>query len=149
MNIDIFTDGGCRGNGSEHNIGAYSYILTFGDKVKTFAKVIENTTNNQMELMSVIEALKALKPAAREHDVTVFSDSQYVVRGINEWYKAWEAKNFYKVKNPELWKELITIKKTFPSIKFVWVKGHCKVAGNLDADKLCNDAMDGKIIPEE
>ena len=84
MNIDIFADGGCRGNGSEHNIGAYSYIITFGDKVKKFAKVVKDTTNNQMELMSVIEALKALKPAAREHDITVFSDSQYVVRGINE-----------------------------------------------------------------
>lgn len=149
MNIDIFADGGCRGNGSEHNVGAYSYILMFGDKIRKFAKVVKDTTNNQMELMSVIEALKALKPAAREHDVTVFSDSQYVVRGINEWYRGWELKNFHQVKNSELWKELIAIKKTFPSINFVWVRGHDKVAGNLDADKLCNDAMDGKITPEE
>ena len=144
-NIEIYIDGACRGNGKEDSIGAYAYKLVCEDKVKTFAQAEHGVTNNKMELMSAISALSALNPVASNYDITVYSDSQYVVNGITTWYKGWEMKNYYQVKNPELWKELVELKKKFPKIQFVWVKGHDKNPGNLEVDKLCNDTMDGKI----
>lgn len=143
--IDIYADGACRGNGAENNVGAYAYMLVCGDRVKKDVQLEHNTTNNRMELMSVISALKALNPSAKDYSITVYSDSQYVVNGATTWYKGWEFKNYAGVKNPELWKELISLKNLFPYINFVWVKGHDNIPGNLEVDKLCNDKMDGKI----
>ena len=143
--VEIYIDGACRGNGSADSVGAYAYKMYWNDKVKQDVVVEHGTTNNRMELLSAISALKALKESATQFQINVYSDSQYVVKGITEWYKGWELKNYYQVKNPELWKELVALKNKFPSINFIWVKGHDKNAGNLEVDKLCNDAMDGKI----
>lgn len=143
--VEIYIDGACRGNGSVDSVGAYAYKMYWNDKVKQDVVVEHGTTNNRMELLSAISALKALKESATQFQINVYSDSQYVVKGITEWYKGWELKNYYQVKNPELWKELVALKNKFPSINFIWVKGHDKNAGNLEVDKLCNDAMGGKI----
>lgn len=143
--IEIYIDGACRGNGSENNIGAYAYKMRWKDIEKHDVVVEHRTTNNRMELLSAISALKALNPSAKMYKINVYSDSQYVVNGITNWYKGWELKNYYQVKNAELWKELVALKNQFPDINFIWVKGHDKVAGNVEVDKLCNDAMDGKL----
>lgn len=143
--VEIYIDGACRGNGSADNVGAYAYKMYWNDKTKQDVVVEHGTTNNRMELLSAISALKALKESATRFQINVYSDSQYVVKGITEWYKGWELKNYYQVKNPELWKELVALKNKFPNINFIWVKGHDKNVGNLEVDKLCNDAMDGKI----
>ena len=105
--VEIYIDGACRGNGSADSVGAYAYKMYWNDKVKQGVVVEHGTTNNRMELLSAISALKALKESAAQFQVNVYSDSQYVVKGITEWYKGWELKNYYQVKNPELWKELV------------------------------------------
>ena len=140
--VTIYTDGACSGNPGK---GGWGAILMCGNLRKEISGAEKETTNNRMELLSAISALKALKESAEQFQINVYSDSQYVVKGITEWYRGWELKNYYQVKNPELWKELVALKNKFPNINFIWVKGHDKNAGNLEVDKLCNDAMDGKI----
>lgn len=139
--IIIYADGACRGNGQVNNVGAWAYKIIFGDKVKTEAKAIRNTTNNIMELNAVINALRALKPAAYNHSVEIYSDSQYVVMGINSWINGWIARNWNNVKNIELWQELLQLKNQFPSISFNWVRGHNNNLGNEEVDKMCNEVM--------
>lgn len=143
--VIIYIDGACRNNGKEGNVGAYAYKLSCGDRVKTDAVVEHNTTNNRMELMSAISALEALTSAAKMYKINVYSDSQYVVRGINEWSRGWKLKNYYGVKNDDLWRRLMGLVESFPYINFQWVQGHDKVAGNIEVDTLCNLAMDGKL----
>lgn len=92
-----------------------------------------------MELMAVIEALKSIKN--KEIPVIVYSDSQYVVESINKNYiQQWEMRGFKKVKNPDLWKELIDLIKTFKDIKFEWVKGHSSNPFNTECDKMAVNA---------
>ncbi len=90
------------------------------------------TTNNRMELMAVIEGLKALKEPC---EVTIYSDSSYVVKAINEWLPAWIARDFKKVKNPDLWKEYLKVAKPH-KIKAVWVRGHNGHPENERCDEL-------------
>lgn len=141
--IQIYTDGACRGNQSGvPNIGAWAYILLWGDKKKSNAWAVPNTTNNRMELQAAIEALGALKPAAKLMSITLHSDSQYLVRGYTEWLPGWKAKNFAGVKNPNLWRQLDLLGRQFPGLKFQYVPGHSDIDWNNEADYLCNAAMD-------
>lgn len=140
--IRIYCDGACRGNQKTENIGAWAYRLEQWDRAKEDAQAFKNTTNNKMELVAAIEALTALKEPAKSYPIRVFSDSQYVVLGVNEWHKGWEAKNYSGVKNSELWKQLMNLIYTFPKIEFIWVKGHAGSFGNERVDLLCNQAMD-------
>jgi len=91
-----------------------------------------NTTNNRMELKAVIEALKALKSPC---EITVYSDSTYVVKGINEWLENWIKKDFKKVKNEDLWKEFVALSEGH-KIKCIWVKGHNGHEENERCDKI-------------
>ena len=145
--IEIYCDGACRNNQGSSNIGAYAYLLNLTDQdyKKAYVDVVRNTTNNRMELLAAISALEALKPSANKFEIKVFTDSQYVVRGVNEWSYNWIAKNFQGIKNAELWKRLIELKNKFSNIKFIWVKGHEDNVGNLYVDTLCNDAMDKEL----
>lgn len=144
--VCIYTDGACRGNQSgKPNIGAWAYILIWGDRKKADAQAVTNTTNNQMEVQAAVEALKALKPAARSMPITLFSDSQYLVKGYNKWLPGWRGKDFRGVKNPEFWRELSSLGAKFPQLHFVYVPGHSKVEYNEDADYLCNAAMNHYI----
>lgn len=142
----IYTDGACRGNqNTEKNLGAYAYYLIFQDKKKSFATAIPNTTNNKMELMAVIEALKALKPFAYNLPIVLYSDSQYVVSGFNDWVQGWIAKNWKGVKNIDLWQSLLEQASKFSCLTIEKVSGHADCEGNNRVDLLCNAAMDSYI----
>lgn len=144
--IIIYTDGACRGNQNDNNIGAWAYRLEFGEHIKEYSNVARNTTNNIMELTAVIQALRAIKPGARElYTIKVYSDSQYVVSGVNEWSKKWIKTGFKNVKNTELWKILLMLIKQFPNLTLCKVSGHSGHEGNERVDFLCNEAMD-KIL---
>ena len=139
--IVIYTDGGCRGN---PGIGGWGVWLCYKDHDKKLKGAELNTTNNKMELTASIRALQALK----SNDITVdlYTDSKYVIQGINEWIEGWKAKgwktaNKKPVKNIDLWKELDALNQKF-SVTWYWVKGHSDDPGNDMADLLANQAMD-------
>lgn len=103
--VDIWTDGACKGN---PGLGGWGALLRHGGREKAICGGEANTTNNRMELMAVIEALKALK---RPCQVRVHTDSQYVQKGMNEWLSGWKARGWRTadkkpVKNADLWQEL-------------------------------------------
>lgn len=140
--IYIYTDGACRNNQASENLGAYAYKMSYGDKIKTYAHVIPNTTNNRMELQAVISALKAIKPSFRHYPIELFTDSMYVVKGTNEWGLKWVKNGFKDVKNPELWKELFHLELQFPNLNIQHIKGHAGHEHQEDVDRLCNEALD-------
>jgi len=133
--IVVYTDGACSGNPGK---GGWAAILLYKNHKKSLYGAYRKTTNNRMELMAVIESLKAIKK--KDIPVVVYSDSQYVVNGINEYLKQWEAKNFNKVKNPDLWKQVLEEMRKFTNIKFEWVKGHENNTLNNECDKLAVEA---------
>lgn len=140
--IIIYTDGACRNNQNPDNYGAYAYKLIYGDKVKTFAQVVQYTTNNKMELQAVIAALKAIKPTCRTYNIELYTDSMYVVKGINDWLEGWAKNNFSRIQNPFLWKELYELKTNFPNLKVEHIKGHAGHEQQEEVDSLCNFALD-------
>ena len=143
--VRIYTDGACRNNQNKNNVGAWAYRLEQLDKVKEVSGVEINTTNNKMELTAVIKALEALNETAKAYKIIVYSDSNYVVQGVNSWRASWEAKCFAKVANSEYWQYLYSLVDSFSDITFVWVPGHSTVLYNNKVDKLCNDAMDAYL----
>ena len=94
--------------------------MRYGENERIVSGGQKDATNNQMELLAVIKGLEALKEPC---DVTITSDSSYVVKGINEWLSGWVKKNFAKVKNPELWEYYLEVSKGH-KIKAIWVRGH-------------------------
>lgn len=143
--IYIFADGACRNNQASENFGAYAYKLVYGDKLKTFAKVVPNTTNNRMELQAVISALLAIKPTCRHYQIELFTDSMYVVKGTNEWSLSWIKNGFKGIKNSDLWKELLNLELQFPNLNIQHIKGHAGHEHQEDVDTLCNQALDNYI----
>lgn len=130
--IEVYTDGACSGNPGK---GGWAAILLYKNHREKLSKAYRLTTNNRMELMAVIEALKAIKN--RDVPVVVYSDSKYVVENIKEGYIFnWVKKNFKDVKNPDLWKELIQLISKFKQIDFVWVKAHHTNPYNNECDKM-------------
>ena len=141
--VTIYTDGGVRGNGSAEAIGAYGAVLICGHHKKEIKEAFKCVTNNQMELKGAIEALKLLKFPC---EVDLYTDSNYVVRGMNEWIHGWIRKNWIAsnkkpVANKELWQELELLRNKH-KVNFIWVRGHNGNEGNERADQLCNIAMD-------
>jgi len=135
--IHIYTDGAARGNPGK---GGYGVVLLSGGHKKEMAAAYRLTTNNRMELLAVIKSLEALK--AGPHDVTIFSDSKYVVDAINlRWIDGWVKKNWKDVKNPDLWQRLIPLN-TRLKPKYVWVKGHASNPMNNRCDELATAAAD-------
>jgi len=138
--VEIYTDGACRGNPGP---GGWGALLMYGDKRKELYGGEAETTNNRMELMA---AIKALKNLTRDCDLTLYTDSQYVRKGITEWIDNWKARNWNTaakkpVKNADLWKELDS-EVTKHNIQWVWVKGHSGNEGNEIADQLANRGID-------
>ncbi|HEY9203019.1 MAG TPA: ribonuclease HI [Sulfurimonas sp.] len=127
--ITLFSDGSALGNPGP---GGYGAILRFGNKEREISGGEAHTTNNRMELLAVIEGLRALKEPC---DVEIISDSSYVVKGINEWLEAWIKRDFKKVKNPDLWIEYIEVSKPH-KINATWVRGHNGHAENERCDIL-------------
>ena len=132
----IYTDGSSRGNPGP---GGYGIILKYGGHERELSKGFRHTTNNRMELMAVIEGLKALRK--KGISVIVYSDSQYVVKAIKEgWLKKWIATNFKgDKKNPDLWKELYSLLQE-NEINFRWIKGHADNPFNNRCDQLATNA---------
>jgi len=115
--IALFCDGSSLGN---PGFGGYCAILRYGENERIVSGGQKDATNNQMELLAVIKGLEALKEPC---EVTITSDSSYVVKGINEWLSGWVKKNFAKVKNPDLWEYYLQVAKGH-KIKAIWVRGH-------------------------
>ena len=138
--VEIYTDGACRGNPGP---GGWGALLILGERERTLSGAEPLTTNNRMELMAVIAALEALKRPVRAR---VFTDSQYVRRGISEWLPNWKAKGWRTadrkpVKNQDLWQRLESLAEPH-RIEWHWVPGHAGVAGNERVDRLANEAID-------
>ena len=141
-NIIIYTDGGCRGN---PGLGAWASIL-ISEKHASRLEIGESeemTTNNKMEMKAVIKALERLK---KSHNIKVYSDSAYLVNGMNEWIYSWQKNNWIKsdkkpVENKEYWIKLIELSKKH-NIEFIKVKGHSGNKENNRADEIVNILMD-------
>lgn len=129
--LRMYTDGGCKGNQSDENVGGWGTILEFGEHQKELCGGEVNTTNNRMELTAVIEGFKALKKDGQT--VEVFSDSSYVSNCFRErWYESWEKNNWRNaakksVENQDLWKELLALVRKH-HVTFYRVKGHVNLA---------------------
>jgi ribonuclease HI len=138
--VEIYTDGACRGNPGP---GGWGALLSAGEREKELSGAEALTTNNRMELTAVIRALEALK---RPSEVRLFTDSEYVRRGITEWVKSWKARGWRTadrkpVKNQDLWERLDELAAGH-KIDWRWVRGHSGVPGNERADRLANEAID-------
>lgn len=140
--VIIHTDGACKGN---PGIGAWAATLEYNGVVKEISGVVPYTTNNQMELQAVIEALKALK---KQCGVILYTDSQYVHNGITKWIINWRKTGFKKIKNVELWQELDLLTQEH-SIDWHWVRGHNGHPGNEKVDELANIAINNHLNPKE
>jgi ribonuclease HI len=143
--ITIYTDGASRGNPGP---GGYGIVLLSGSKRKELAQGYRLTTNNRMELLSVITALEALK--FPNCSVTVYSDSKYVVDSVEKkWVFGWQKKGFHKKKNADLWQRFLRI---YPrhQVRFCWVKGHASNPLNERCDELAVQAAlsDSLLIDE-
>ena len=143
--LEIYCDGGCRGNQGNVNVGGWGAYLVWGEHRKELFGGERNTTNNKMELMGAIEGLRAIKN--KDVPVDVYVDSAYVLNGITQWIFGWMKKGWVNSKkepvaNKELWQALYEEKKRFPDITFHKVKGHSTNEGNNKADELANRAMD-------
>jgi ribonuclease HI len=133
--VFIFTDGASLGNPGP---GGYGTILKYGLHTKELSGGFRRTTNNRMELLAVIEGLKALKKEGLE--VEVYSDSQYVVNSVEKrWVFTWQKNAFKGKKNPDLWKEFLELNTKF-RIKFRWIKGHAGHPENERCDILATHA---------
>jgi ribonuclease HI len=138
--IKIYTDGACKGN---PGVGGWGALLIAGNQEKELFGGEQDTTNNRMELMAVIQALNALK---RPCEIALHTDSQYVLKGITEWITAWKAKGWKTaskapVKNVDLW-QILDAARTTHKIEWIWVRGHAGDVGNERADQLANRGVE-------
>jgi ribonuclease HI len=141
--IEIYTDGSSLGNPGP---GGYGIVLKHKGKRKTASQGFRKTTNNRMELLAVIEALKLLNDAARTMEVHLYSDSKYVLDAISKgWVFNWVKKGFKGKKNEDLWRRFLNIYPRF-TIKLHWVKGHSGVPENEVCDKLAKEAAESKNL---
>ncbi len=140
--IKIFTDGASRGNPGP---GGFGVILLWNKHRKEISKGFRLTTNNRMELLAVITGLEAI--TKKELPVVIYSDSQYVVRAIEEgWLKKWIATDFKGgKKNKDLWTHYYQLSLKM-KVKMIWVKGHANNAFNNRCDELATEAADGKQL---
>ena len=138
--IDVYTDGSCKVQDVKRP-GAAAVIIVLNDSIIfENVKSFNNTTNNQMELLSPIIALKELERLNfLDEDITIYSDSQYFINGITQWIDNWIKRDFANVKNVEYWKILNNYRKY--NINYQWVKGHNGNYFNEQVDKLAQNAM--------
>ena len=138
--VEIFTDGACRGN---PGIGGWGAVIRYKEHEKLLSGGEQDTTNNRMELMAAIQALNSLKRSCK---VNLTTDSQYVRKGILEWMEAWKKRGWKTaarkpVKNQDLWEQLDKSTQRH-EIDWHWVKGHAGHEGNELADSLANRGID-------
>ena len=142
--ITIYTDGSALGNPGP---GGYGIVMISGKHHKDISQGYQLTTNNRMELLAVIVALETIR--TEQAEVTIYSDSKYVVDAIEKgWVFSWVKKGFKKKKNPDLWKRFLKI---YPKhkVKFNWVKGHAGNPLNERCDQLAVDAANRSDLLED
>ena len=137
--INIYSDGACKGN---PGVGGWGALLVSGEHRKELVGGERLTTNNRMELTAVIEALQSLKRCSQ---VCIYTDSQYVLKGINEWLPNWKRRGWRTsantpVKNVDLWQRLDELVSQH-QVEWQWVKGHNGHPGNERADALANQGV--------
>tara|TARA_A200000113_G_C8766967_1_gene323044 strand:+ start:226 stop:660 length:435 start_codon:yes stop_codon:yes gene_type:complete len=138
--IIIYTDGACSGNPGP---GGWGALLRYGEHEKELSGGEEDTTNNRMEMMAVIKALEALKGDGKS--VELYTDSKYVMDGVNQWLEGWKAKGWKTaskkpVKNQDLWERIDSLIQVH-NVTFFWVKGHDGNPDNERVDKLAVQAI--------
>jgi ribonuclease HI len=137
--VEIYTDGACSGNPGP---GGWGAILRWRDTEKEIFGGEEQTTNNRMEMEAVVQALQSLKKPCH---VVIYTDSQYVQKGMTQWLAGWKKKD-YKVKgggyrvNHDLWRELDDLARRH-DIDWRWVRGHAGDPGNERADELARQGI--------
>ncbi len=137
--VEIYTDGACSGNPGP---GGWGVLMRYGEHEKEIFGGEADTTNNRMEMMAVIEALKALN---KKTPVKLYTDSKYVMQGITEWLEGWKAKGWKTaskkpVKNKDLWQEMDELVQE-NDVSFFWVKGHAGHPDNERADELARKGI--------
>ena len=141
--VTIYTDGAAKGNPGK---GGYGTVLISGNHEKRLSQGYLLTTNNRMELMAVIIGLEALN---QKCNVTIYSDSKYVVDSVEKgWIFGWEKKGFKSKKNPDLWRRFL---KTYRNhnVKFHWVKGHAGNKYNEICDQLAVEAAESSNLLQD
>ena len=148
-NIEIYTDGACSGNPGK---GGYGVILKYNDNTKELSKGFVSTTNNRMEILAAVVGLETLKEPC---NVTLYSDSKYLVDSINQgWLLKWQKNNWIrsgkeKAKNIDLFTRLLEQLKIH-NVEFIWVKGHAGHPQNERCDLLATTAIKSdKLIIDE
>ena len=141
--VEIFSDGACKGNPGP---GGYGAILKYGQKTKEISGFAPETTNNRMEMMAVIEALRQIK---RPCNIKVVTDSNYLVKGMTEWMPGWIRRNWLNsqkkpVLNKDLWERLLKLSRLH-QIKWEWVKGHHGHPENERCDQLARGAIKNSL----
>ena len=147
--VKAYTDGSCYPNPGP---GGWGVKLILGDREKELSGAAENTTNNRMEMVAIIEAIKAVNPG---WPIRVFTDSQYVLKGITVWVEAWKSNNWMRgkkkkkpVKNIDLWKQLDALVAE-KDVVFHWVKGHNGDPLNEFVDELAGFARKNLGVANE
>lgn len=146
--ITIHTDGSCRNNGSDFAQGGWAAVLENGHEQLRISGSEQPTTNNRMELMALIEGVKAIR---REHACArAFTDSKYVQKGCTEWLEGWKRNGWKRsdkkpVQNADLWQELDALIQRH-NIEFHWVRGHNGHPMNELADRLATAASHGQVV---
>jgi ribonuclease HI len=145
--VIIFTDGACRGNPGP---GGWAAVLRYRGQEKQISGSARFTTNNRMEMMAAIEALRALK---RPCTVELFTDSEYLKKGIESWLPRWKTRGFrtidgLPVKNQDLW-EMLEHVASRHKIKWRWVRGHAGDPTNELCDQLAKDALERSLNPSD
>lgn len=133
--VEIFTDGACSGNPGP---GGWGVLLRMGEYEKELSGGEKETTNNRMEMMAVVQGLSALKKPSQ---VKLYTDSQYVQKGVTEWMKGWKAKGWpARIKNQDLWQRIDEAMKPH-KVQLIWVRGHDGHIENERVDKLAVAAI--------
>lgn len=147
--IDIYTDGACSGN---PGAGGYGIVMLYKGVRKELSQGYRVTTNNRMEMLAVIKALECLKEPCQ---VTLYSDSKYVVDSITKgWVYGWEKRGWIKsdkkkALNVDLWERLLPLLEKH-QVEFVWVKGHAENVENERCDELARGAIaSGDLLEDE
>lgn len=146
--VIIYTDGACLGNPGP---GGYAAVLKYETRRKEISGGFNNTTNNRMELMAAIKGLGTLEAKCK---VTLYSDSQYLIRSINEgWVEKWRANRWKRNKrdsaeNVDLWKQILKLCESH-NVEFKWTRGHAGDPENERCDQLANEAAKQPDLPDD